>query len=244
MSRSWAGWLLAIALLAPAPAGARVFWQWGTGGGGSSRGVLDPQEAAWSRAYTAPLRINGGRAEVSVWGTAQTVEEILAALRQRITDRGGAIYFAAGDELAWGLAWVEGEVLRFVVSAGPGRYGHVVQIAQSFADYRASRTAPVTAGLPDVPELPAARVSQVLANEATGLSVATAHTAASPGEVTQQANQLLAGAGWSLLLPAGGQAGVFTRNRDLLVMSALSAGRDGGTVVTLAHKRRAMEEAR
>lgn len=230
---------LATVLTAP-PAGARVFWQ--LGGAGSARGVVEAGEADWNRAYTAPLRINGGRADINVWGTPQSVEETLAALRQRVQQRGGQIYFAAGPELAWGLGVVDGRVLRFVVSAGPGRTSHVMELVQDFADYRASRNAPARAGLPDVPELPEARLSQVLANEATGLTLASSHSALPPAAAQQQANAVLAGAGWHLLMPAGGQAGVYVRGRDLLVVSAVSAGRDGETVVTLAHKRRAAAE--
>lgn len=230
--------LVMLALLS-ADAPARVFWQFG--GGGTTRGVLDPSDANWARAYAAPLRINGGRAELSVWDTPQSVDDILAALRQRVTARGGRIYFASGGELAWGVACVEGRVLRFLVTNGPGRSGQVFELVQDFEDYRASRTAPAVAGLPDVPELPAARVSQVLANEATGLTLATAHSSANPAESQQQANALLAGAGWQLMMPAGAQAGIYVRGRDLLVVSSVSAGRDGQTVITLAHKRRAAQ---
>jgi hypothetical protein len=232
--------LTAIALAATltgGPAGARVFWQLGSAG--SARGAVEAGEANWNRAYTAPLRINGGRADINVWGTPQSVEETLAALRLRVQQRGGKIYFAAGSELAWGVGVLEGRVLRFVVSAGPGRTSHVMELVQDFEEYRASRNAPARAGLPDVPELPEARVSQVLANEATGLTLASSHSALPPTAAQQQANAVLAGAGWQLLMPAGGQAGVYVRGRDLLVVSAVSAGREGETVVTLAHKRRA-----
>lgn len=218
---------------------ARVFWQ--LGGGGTSRGVLVQGDANWTRAYTAPLRINGGQADLSVWDTPQSVDDILAALRQRVSERGGRIYFASGGELAWGVACVEGRVLRFLVTSGPGRSGQVFELVQDFDDYRTSRTSPAVAGLPDVPELPAARVSQVLANEATGLTLATAHSTANPADAQQQANALLAGAGWQLMMPAGAQAGLYVRGRDLLVVSSVSAGRDGQTVITLAHKRRAAQ---
>lgn len=235
--------LMAIALaaaLAGAPAGARVFWQFG--GGVSSRGLVEAGEANWSRANTTPLRINGGRADMNVWSTPQSIEETLTTLRQRVNDRSGQMYFAAGDDLAWGIGVVEDRVLRFLISTGPGRTCHVMELVQDFADYRASRTAPTAAGLPDVPEMPEARVSQVLANESTGLTLATTHSAAPPAAARQQANAVLAGAGWQLLMSAGGQAGVYVRGRDLLVVSAVSAGRDGETVVTLAHKRRAAVE--
>lgn len=225
--------------LSASPAGARVFWQ--LGGGATSRGVLHDQETDWNRAYSAPLRINGGRAEISLWGTAQGVDEALAALRQRVTERGGKLYFAAGGELAWGIASVDGRVLRFIVSAGPGRSAHVFQLVQDFDDFRASRTAPAIAGLPDVPELPEARISQVLANEATGLTLASSRSHANPVMARQQAHAVLSGAGWQLLMPAGAQAGVYVRGRDLVVLSAVSAGRDGETVLTLAHKRKAAE---
>lgn len=92
-----------------------------------------------------------------------------------------------------------------------------------------------------MPELPAARVSQALANEASGLTLATARSTAHPADAQQQANALLAGAGWQLMMPAGAQAGIYVRGRDLLVVSSVSAGRDGQTVITLAHKRRAAQ---
>ncbi len=232
--------LMVSLALAGASSEARVFWQLG-GSGTSSHGVLHEQEADWTRAYAAPLRINGGRAEVSVWGTAQNVESAVAALRQRVADRGGKMYFAAGGELAWGVASVDGRVLRFLVSAGPGQSAQVFQLVQDYDDYRASRIAPAVAGLPHVPELPEARVSQVLANEATGLTLASSRTHASPESARQQAHAVLTGAGWQPLLSAGNQSGFYTRGRDLLVMSTVSAGRDGETVVTLAHKRKAAE---
>ena len=219
---------------------ARVFWQLG-GSGNSSRGVLHEQEADWNRAYTAPLRINGGRAEISVWGTAQGVDAAVAVLRQRVADRGGKMYFAAGGELAWGVASVDGRVLRFLVSAGPGQSAQVFQLVQDFDDYRASLVAPSVAGLPHVPELPEARVSQVLANDATGLTLASSRSHASPAVARQQAHATLTEAGWQPLMLAGNQSGIYTRGRDLLVLSAVSAGRDGETVVTLAHKRKAAE---
>jgi hypothetical protein len=236
--RTWGAGL--ALLLVCATADARVFWQFGRASG-SSRGALESGDPNWSRAYAAPLRINGGRAEVEVWGTPQSVDETMATLRQRLAGRGGQVYFAAGGELAWGIGVVDGRVLRFLISAGPGRYSHVIQLVQDFADYRTSRTAPATAGLPDVPEMPEARVAQVLANEATGLTLATSRTAASPAAAQQQANALLAEAGWQLLMPAGIQSGFYVRGRDLLAVSAVSAGRDGETVLTLAHKRRAAD---
>ena len=226
--------VLLLALLAPS-APARVFWNLG---GGTAQGLLDAGEANWNRAYSAPLRINGGRANLSVWGTQQSIEESVSALRQRA---GGPCYFAISTELAWGIAFKDGQVLRFVISAGPDRYSHIFQLVQSFDDYRASREAPATAALPNVPEIPEARVSQVLANEETGLTLASAHTALPPAAAQQQVNATLAGAGWHLLMPAGGQAGVYVRGRDLVVTSAVSAGRAGETVLTLAHKRRAVE---
>ncbi len=234
--------LIVTMALAGASSEARVFWQLG-GSGSSSHGVLNAQEADWNRAYTAPLRINGGRAEISVWGTAQSVEAAVAVLRQRVADRGGKMYFAAGGELAWGVASVDGRVLRFLVSAGPGQSAQVFELVQDFDDYRASRTAPTVANLPDVPEMPESRISQVLANEATGLTLASSRSSASPMAARQQAHAALTGAGWQPLLSAGNQSGFYTRGRDLLVMSAVSAGRDGETVVTLAHKRKAAEGA-
>lgn len=86
------------------------------------------------------------RADLSVWDTPQSVDEILAALRQRVTERGGRIYFASGGELAWGVACVEGRVLRFLVTNGPGRSGQVFELVQDFDDDpRTSRTSPAVA---------------------------------------------------------------------------------------------------
>lgn len=222
-----------------ASASARVFW---TLGGGASSGLLNADEANWTRAYSAPLRINGGRAEIGVWGTAQSVDEAMAVLRQRAQNRGGAMYAVNGGELAWGVACVGDRVLRFLISAGPGRYCHIFQLEQSYEEFHASRVPPATAGLPDVPEIPEARVSQVLAVESSGLTLASEHTATAPAVALHQINELLAGAGWGLMMPAGGQAGVYVRGRDLLVVNAVSSGGEGETLLTLAHKRRVVLE--
>ena len=227
--------LLATLLLAAFPSPARVFWQFG--GGRSSGAWLDADEAGWTRGYTAPLRINGGSAEVSVWSTDQSPGAALATLRGRIESAGGAFYAADGGDLAWGIACADGKVTRFLISGGATRSSQVFQLVQDFEAYRRSRQPPATAGLPDVPELPGARVSQVLANEKSGLTLAQARCAENPASAHQRVNALLAGAGWQLMLGGGSQAGIYIRNHDLLVASALSAGSTGETLITLAHKR-------
>ncbi len=231
-------WIAVGLLLGATSAGARVFWSWGSSTGGAT-GLLDPREAGWTRGYTATLRINGGAGELSVWSAQQALAEIPALLRQRTAQRGGRAFFATGHELAWGLACAEGRVVRYLIAAGPGRSVRIFELTQDFQAYRASRLPPAVAGIPGVPEIPEARVSQVLANETSGLTLASARCAADPREAQRRTDAVLASAGWERLLPCGEQAGFYLRGRDLLVASSVSAGPRGETVITLAHKRRA-----
>lgn len=228
--------ILGILLLAAlGTAQARVFWLLGGRDGG---GLLDPGEAGWERAYTTTLRVNDGRADLSVWGTDQTMESAFAKLRQRIEQQGGRAYFAAGGELGWGLAADRARIWRFVATATAGGSCRIFQLTQSPEDYRASLRAPAVHLLREVPEVPGSRPSLFLANEGTGLALATSRATAPPGDILQRYAGTLAAAGWTALLPESAQAGIYTRGRELVAVSAVSSGEGADCVITLVHKQR------
>lgn len=228
--------ILALLLLAAAGiAQARVFWLLG---GRDRGGLLDPGELNWQRAYAASLRVNEGRADVAVWSTSHGMEQAFADLRQRIEGQGGRAFFAAGGALGWGLAASPDRVWRFVATATEGGTCHLVQLTQSPEDYRASRRPPSAHILRAVPEVPGSRPSLYLANEDTGLALASARTRADAGETLRLYAGTLAADGWTPLLPASAQSGLYARGRDILAVHAVSSGEGADCLITLVHKQR------
>lgn len=229
---------LAILLLLLAAAGgaqARVFW---TLGGRDSGGLVDPGEAGWQRAYTTSLRLNDGRAEVSVWAADRDIDGAFAELKRRIEAQGGHAFFAAAGDLGWGFAADDARVWRFVATALDGRACRVFQVTQSPEDYRASLQPPSAHPLREVPEVPGGQPTQFIANEGTGVSLASARAAGTPADVLRRYADTLSGAGWRPVLPATGQTGVYARGREVLVVSAVSSGPGADCLITLLLKQR------
>ncbi len=221
----------AAALLLPT-VHARVFQF--LGGAGDSI-LIHPQEPGWSRAYRAEASINGARADIEVWGTAQSVDEIGNALRDRIARAGGAAWLGGGAGGGWGLACVDQHVVRFLVTPAAGRYAHVFMIRQTFDDWRASRAAP-RHQLRAAPPHPGSAPGVHLADTSGGLELQFATVAATPEDVRRFYRERLAADGWTAQR-AGAGLDLHARGGAILLVQAESAGLAAETRLMLAHQR-------
>ena len=224
--------IFAACLFVLPPAQARVFQLFG---GGGRDALLQPGEAGWSRAYAAELSINGGAAEIEIWGTARSVREVWDALQARVERAGGAAWFGGGHAGGWGIACVDGRVLRFLVTPAEGRYAHVFLVNQSFADWRATLAAP-RHQLAAVPPHPGSTPGLYVADRTSGLELQAASVAATPDDVLDFYRLRLTEDGWTAHTAGAGLVAL-TRGRALLLVRVESTGQPADTRLMLAHQR-------
>ena len=222
-----------LVLLAAPRADARVFWL-EPGGDGLLAGA---PAGGMRRAYATSLRLNEGRGSLEVWGVDRDLRGVEQLLRERAAALGGACFVGGRGEMRWGVAVADGRVHRVLALAAQGNYALVYQLSQTFAEYQASLRPPESVPLEGVPSYPGGTASSFLANEKSGLAVAALRAPAAALEARVLYRGLLLEAGWQRLAAGGGDAAIFVRGQDCLVVSIKSAGAEGGALITLLHRR-------
>ncbi len=225
--------LVALLLVLPGASQARVFW---TIAGGETSGVL-ASDAAWTRAYSAMLRINSGRAGLEVWSARLSLTEAVEALRAKVRQGGGEIWFTGVGEMVWGIGCDGERVFRFLVTATQNpRSSLVFQLSQSFEDFTASLTPPQEHLLKAAPAYPNSEEKSFLASEATRTEMATSTAGSPPADVKNFYAERLPGGGWAPVFQPGKGLDVYLRGNEVILVSAESAGDSGGSVIMLLHK--------
>ena len=226
-----------LLLLAIPSAEARVFLR--TGGAGS--GIVDPGAFGWDTAYQTSMSINGGRAELATWSAPEALSTAVKRLREACQRRNvAALFFASGD-LAWGLASGDGRVVRFLLTAsGGGRQSLVFAVDQSADDYRLSAQRPTSHLLREVPPFPQSTPDLYVADDGTATAVEISRSPVEPQQIRAHYESALPAAGWALAPPqrvGSASAAVYVKDNQLCVLLIKSTGFDGGSVITLMHKR-------
>ena len=224
---------LAALLLAAAPAGATVFWRLGR----TQAGLIPDTDLSYRHAFAANLTVNQGHGRLEVWGTARGPGEVLGDLRAKAQAAGAKILIGEGGALAWAVAVTpDGRIHRILISAAEGRYSHLFQLSQDAADFQRSLAPPARLPL-DLPEIPGSRILSYLANDDSATAVASLGAAGDAIAARAPIAASLAAEGWERLPAGGGDAAVFVRKGELLLVSVKRAGADGGALITIAHKR-------
>lgn len=200
-----AAWALAAALGAAPVAPARVFWRWGDAG---VHGATSAGQPGWDLAWRARVRINGGGGTLEALGTltgpAETARQLDAVYRAQ---GGTSVAFSAAG-VAWGMAWMDGRVVRWLAAdAGRVRESVVFRLEQTPDDFRASLQPPRKHALDDVPVPPGAQVRQFLANEDRGLAMEQSVSPAGAAETEAWLADAMASHGWIPVSPATARAG-------------------------------------
>lgn len=220
---------LALAVAAP----ARVYWLHDGIHGATTAG-----RPGWNRAYAAPLRINGGKADLDVTGCQLPADDAMRILADTYRGSGGAVLAGHGTEMGWGIAVAGNRVVRWLVfGAGRSRECIVVRVTQSKADFLASGVRPVRSLLERVPELPGSQPRLFVADDEARAAVEVSDTRMPPDAAMRRMEAQLVGDGWSPTLPIEPGAGlpiIYRKGRELCIVSA-SPGPEG-TSLTRLHK--------
>ncbi len=226
--------LLALAAPLP-PADARVFWR--LGGGAWADRVS--RQLNGTTVYRAPIRINGGRADVGVVRSGEPFATAAARLRESLVASGG--FLLAGSRMAFGLAASGGRVVRVLLLAPDGGSDCAVFVIEQARDeYERAQAAPDGHLLTGIPEYPGARVLSCLKNDGTRTAIQTAAAPAAPPAALQFYESALARDGWSAPLgtrPAGERDwGLFIRGRDVCAVFVAPSGNPAECRITVLQK--------
>lgn len=193
--------------------------------------------------YSAVMQINGGKADVTVVGAREGVE----AIGRSVHAAGTTSARFEGDG-SFGLGIVDGgdKTLRFVALAPSHRAGAlVVAVAQSKKEEKESRPDQAVHGVPDVPAYPGGTVTCFMRNADTRSSFETQRVPAASGAAASFYAGALARNGWTEFSPGrpGNRTGVrlFAKGRDICCVSVKASDWSGESVVTLLHKRGAVD---
>ena len=193
--------------------------------------------------YSAVMQINGGKADVTVVAAREGVE----AIGQSVQSAGPTSARFEGDG-SFGLGIVDGgdKTLRLLALAPSRREGAlVVAVAQSKKEEKESRPDQAAHGIPDVPAYPGSTVTCFMRNADTRTSFETQKVPAGPGAAAAFYADAMARNGWAEFSPGrpGNRTGVrlFARGRDICCVSVKASDWSGESVVTLLHKRGAVD---
>lgn len=225
-------WIVLAFACAVSPAISRVFWQRGSGG----HGAVSAGQPGWSRAYAAPLRINGGRADLEILGADLRADDAHRMLIETYRGMGGSVLSGHGAELGWGVALIGDRVVRWLIF-GAGLRGEcvVMRIDQTRADFAASVRRPDRSLLDDLPDLPGAEPGLFAADDHALAAAEISSVRMPPAVAVARLESMLVGEGWTPAIPmdpGSGASIIYQRGRDLCVVSA-TATPGGASVIRL-----------
>ncbi len=225
--------LLAAAalVLAAAPSPARVFMARGRRGNATDLAF----RLGWTVAYQANMELANGPAEVTVYGDARSLEAALRGLEAYYRSLGAPAAFLPGGDLGWGLADLDGRVVRYLVlSPREGMGTLVYRIDQSRADVEKLRAGQTRRRLDGLPDPVAGRPGLYVRDPDRRIGLDMARTRLDPQAAAAQADAAMRADGWVAPLPPAGGATLYVRRGETVVISCTAQGRE--TVVTRVHR--------
>jgi hypothetical protein len=209
------------------PSHARVFWRWG--GRAEAGRALEALGA--TRAYAAPVVLNGGRGSLSVYG----LDLPLGTALRRVGKALNVTFDASGEaSIVIETINIPSGRLRLIAIAPPDITRTLFfLIEQSRAQADRSSTPPATADLPDVPAFPGSAPLFVATDEKAKTGIAVSSTTAHGEAVMDFYTQHFAAAGWAPALP-GGIQGIYLRGQNICCV--LTSERDRRTHITVFRK--------
>ena len=232
------GWAVIFAAALAAGAQARVF---SIRGGGPEHGAVTGGQPGWNRAWTAAVRINGGRGTLEALGAEFPVRDASRLLRGAYEDMGGAVWSFSGDSAAWGVALVGDRVVRWLaLDVGSRRECVVFRIEQTESDFRASMKPPPGHQITALPVPPGARPVSFLMNETRGLSLEQSRAPLGVEETAVLMRSAVESQGWTPLAPEDRRHGRvsamwFARGKETAVVQ-VTADPQGGSRVVRVHQ--------
>jgi len=207
------------------------------------RAVFDAERVG-KTVYRTVMQINGGKADVTVVQARDGVE----AFGRTLSSAGAApqARFAGDRSLGLGIVDNGSQSLRLLAlaPASPDR-ALVVAVAQSKQEERDSSASRAAHGIPDVPAYPGGAVTCFMRNADTRTCFETQKVPAASDAAASFYSTALVRNGWSALSPdrtAGGAAlRVFAKGRDVCCVLVKASDWSGESVVTLLHKRGAVD---
>jgi putative intracellular protease/amidase len=231
--------LLAIALLAPAAAHAKVFWRWNA----TEDSVRALESSGGKIVYAADVTVNTGRGRLTVLNYDQSLDAVVRMLRRAFP---GAEFAHQGGNLAIVRAASRDRSVR-LVAAELGGLGRTVvfDLDQSVADAEASARPPEGAALKDLPPYPAADAVFFAQDDRAAMGALVSRTAAGPETVRRFYDQALRGAGWTAATspegPAASSLQVYLKRERVCCVLVSPAREEGLTLITVLHKERGIE---
>ena len=235
VSKPWKKALLLVFLVSTNSASARVFERWGARGSDPVRAVMIGENTA----YHTAMELNGAAAGMEVYGCDGSPPKVLERLITAYQALGAQAFCVSGDKMGWGVALLDGRVIRLLVAdTGQRGMSTLFRLDQSEADFARSQRPPTVALPPNIPTFPGSQWTQTIRNETANSTVATATVGADPTAVLRYYAEEMPRAGWQPGLgPRDEVSGMYVRGRELLLVAANSTGVRGRTVVIVVHKR-------
>lgn len=235
--RRFAGPSLAACLFlaAAGTAAARVFDRIGVS-------AADPWSvySGWSRAFQAPLLLNGTETRLTLWSAPEPLSTVLTRMRDTARRVGREPFFNAGATMAWGRDPLADQTATWLATELEG--GRQTLLFRFQADRPgAPADGRVAATLPPVPLPPGARPEFSAANRDSGMALAVCTVPGAPRETAAFLKRALGAAGWTPALgPSAdplGNLGVYVQPGTLCGFAVKKAGHLGGSTVTVWHRR-------
>ncbi|MCC5847678.1 MAG: hypothetical protein JJU29_06240 [Verrucomicrobia bacterium] len=213
--------ILAAFLLSACMVTAQVFWR---------RPVA---HNAWQRGYQAPVRLQEGSGDTSLYAVKGSLHQIRTELENK---HGRNFAWMGGENVAWGLAVENGRVHRYLVQPRPeADEWWVLHVDQRQRDAGRPGRKPQKHQLTDIPAFPNSTPTFYTRDEDNLLAVEVSRTPVPPDAVLDQLSGSLQADGWVASPTNTGGMRMFIQRDQMAVLSAKS-GKDGYTSVVRMHK--------
>ena len=210
--------LLAAGCLAP----AQVFWRRSAG-----------PPSAWQQAYDAPIRLQEGSGNTSLYGVEGSLRQIENDLRAR---HGDDLVWMRGGNVAWGLALENGMLHRYLVQPRPeADLWWVLHTRQREREATRPGRQPARHQLTDIPSLAGSQPAFYTRDEDNRLALEVSKTLATPDSALDQLSNALQQDGWVASPTNTGGMRIFIQRDQVAILGANRAA-DGFTRVVRLHK--------
>ena len=219
--------VIILLLLLVLPAHSRVFWRWG----GRSDAGRALRSLGATRAYAAPVVVNGGRGSLSVYGLDLPLGTALRRIGKALN-----VTFNVSAETSMAVETMDTPSgrLRLIAIAPPDITRTLVfLLEQTRAEAAQSAGPPSTAAVPTVPDFPGSTPLFVATDEKAKAGLAVSTTMAPPEAVAHFYHEHLTAAGWMSALPGNAQ-GIYLRGHSICCVQA--SERERQTHITILHK--------
>ncbi len=210
-------------------------------GGAIGGDIFDPSSFG-RRIYQAVMRINGGKAVVSVVACEGGLGAIRAAFKAEEQAQTGR--FSPGESLGAGQATRAGQTLS-LVTLKPSAESPLlmVSVVQSDSEQKASRSGEVRHQIDDVPVPSGVRVLSYMRNDDTRTSLERVAVRMSVDGVKEYYDAFMPRNGWSRLFAASRESGllVYVKGANVCCVGIGTVDSYGESRVTLLHKQGAVE---